>query len=98
MKDERVGLRIDGRDYFFSISRFQKADQIYLRKWGAEERCGSCAGKINGEFREAEKRNIIGNAFVVWLVEKYLKGRSVGEGSLGWLGSHGPPVEYFYLR
>ena len=53
VKDERVGLRIDGRDYFFSISRFQKADQIYLRKWGAEERCGSCAGKINGEFREA---------------------------------------------
>ena len=50
-------------------------------KVGAEERCGSCAGKINGEFGRLEKRNIIGNAFVVWLVEKYLKGRSVGEGS-----------------
>ena len=78
VKDERVGLRIDGRDYFFSISRFQKADQIYLRKWGAEERCGSCAGKINGEFREAGDKKYHRQCF------RCLACRKVFEGEIGW--------------
>lgn len=53
VKGERVGLRINGRDYHFLISRFQKSDQLYLQKWSSEKRCASCAGKITEGFREA---------------------------------------------
>ena len=59
---------------FFSISRFQKADQIYLRKWGAEERCGSCAGKINGEFREAGEKKYHRQCFRCLACRKVFEG------------------------
>ena len=53
VQDQRVGIRIKGRDYYFLISRFQAKDQLYLKQWSSEGRCGACAKKLSGEFREA---------------------------------------------
>ena len=76
MKDERSAYG-SMEEIIFSISRFQKADQIYLRKWRKKD-ADPVQVRSTVNSGRLEKRNIIGNAFVVWLVEKYSKGE------IGW--------------
>ncbi len=48
-------MRVDGREYYFLISRFQREDQQYLQQWSSLRRCASCSGALSSEFREAGK-------------------------------------------
>ena len=74
---ERVGLRMDGRDYYFLVSRFSRADQLYLKKWKSHERCGVCSKKLEGNFKEAGKQKFHPQCFRCLVCQEIFAG---GEG------------------
>lgn len=52
---DRIGLRIRGRDYHFSISRFTPADQAYVKQWMKVPRCAACSGTLGTRSTKAGK-------------------------------------------
>lgn len=43
---DRIGLRIKGREYHFSLSRFVPSDQEYVRNWKKVPRCPVCSKSL----------------------------------------------------
>lgn len=54
---DRIGLKIRGRDYYFSLSRFSPADQSYVIQWQKVPRCGACSGQLGTRSVKAGKSN-----------------------------------------
>lgn len=52
---DRIGLRIRGRDYHFSINRFTPADQAYVKQWMKVPRCEACSGTLGTRSIKAGK-------------------------------------------
>tara|TARA_Y100000589_G_scaffold56948_1_gene47159 strand:- start:403 stop:1446 length:1044 start_codon:yes stop_codon:yes gene_type:complete len=52
---DRIGLRIRGREYHFSIGRFIPADQAYVKQWMQTPRCGACSGALGTRSVKAGK-------------------------------------------
>ena len=52
---DRIGLRIRGRDYHFSLSRFSPADQAYVKQWMRVPRCEACSGTLGTRTTKAGK-------------------------------------------
>ena len=52
---DRIGLRIRGRDYHFSLSRFSPADQAYVKQWMKVPRCEACSGTLGTRTTKAGK-------------------------------------------
>lgn len=50
---DRIGLKIKGREYHFSLSRFVTADQEYVRKWRSVPRCPVCKKTLGTRTIEA---------------------------------------------
>ena len=82
----RVGLRVNERDYYFSISRFVREDQAYMQKWSAVERCSSCKGKVGTGFREAGDDKYHTRCFRCLACRKsFVGGDGLGKGPWGGL-------------
>ncbi len=50
---DRIGLRIKGREYHFSLSRFVDADKEFVRKWKMVPRCPICIKTLGTRTIEA---------------------------------------------
>jgi hypothetical protein len=82
----RVGLRVNGRDYYFSISRFVREDQAYMQKWSAVERCASCKEKVGEGYREAGDDKYHDQCFrCLACRQSFVGGEGLGKGPWGGL-------------
>ncbi len=84
--EERVGLRMDGRDYFFLITRFIPADRLYLKEWKSHKRCGVCSGKLGNNFKEAGEQKFHPPCFRCMVCQKtFVGGDGLGKDPWGGL-------------
>ena len=51
----RIGLKIRGREYHFSIDRFSLSDREYIKQWALTPRCGVCSGTLGTRSKKAGK-------------------------------------------
>ena len=52
---DRIGLKIRGREYHFSLNRFSSADQAYVKQWSRVPRCAACSGSLGTRSTKAGK-------------------------------------------
>jgi hypothetical protein len=70
-----VGLKIKGRDYRFSISRFIPSDQQYIKEWSKVSRCHRCSLPLgSGRIKDAGKYSFHESCFKCLVCEKVFKG------------------------
>ncbi|NDH01139.1 MAG: protein DA1 [Opitutae bacterium] len=69
-EDNRVTLRIQGRDYTFPISRFSAGDRAYLANWKLEPRCGVCKKIVGAEKMQAGERVFHPTCFTCLVCER----------------------------
>ena len=52
---DRIGLKIRGREYHFSIDRFSPTDREYVKQWSRVPRCAACSGTLGTRSTKAGK-------------------------------------------
>jgi hypothetical protein len=52
---DRIGLKIRGREYHFSIDKFSPADREYVKQWSRVPRCAVCSGTLGTRSTKAGK-------------------------------------------
>ncbi len=52
---DRIGLKIRGREYHFSINRFIPSDREYVKQWSRVPRCAACSGTLGTRSTKAGK-------------------------------------------
>tara|TARA_B100000242_G_scaffold156188_1_gene111641 strand:- start:288 stop:1340 length:1053 start_codon:yes stop_codon:yes gene_type:complete len=68
--DDRIGLRINGRDYHFSINRFSDQDQAYVRQWAKVSRCPVCLRGLSGKTKRTSADEFHASCFRCMVCEK----------------------------
>ena len=68
--NDRISLRMNGREYHFDLARFIEKDREYRREWKKVPRCDVCKEHLREKPMRQGNRFFINRVFIVWYAKK----------------------------